>query len=308
MVLRSSLLMVTLLAVTVIAHASFELVLVADSSPTGQSRVHRYDGDSGVYLGAFGVSFAPIGQIASDRDTSRVFVSRNTVLDVYDYNTGAQVSSNSFGATILDVAAIEGTTKVAMLLTGGVIRTWDLATNVVATPLTAGSNLTAFTVNEAANCYVTYNYGNDTYVSYTYSGTFIGSIASGFVAGTGGTMAMDGTRATWFGRNNVPTTTFGYCNVSASGNLGSVASATLPTLTNLFGASSGHNGSWIAGTTGGVNVLQRRWDTYGTLNQQISLSAVSSPGEITVITAPEPATFLMFGLGAAALLKRKRKA
>jgi hypothetical protein len=80
-------------------------------------------------------------------------------------------------------------------------------------------------------------------------------------------------------------------------------------VTNGFGIANGHgNALWWGGTIGGAFSLWREFAWTAGANQVFDAAQLVNPQDIEVVVAPEPATFLLFGLGTAALLKRKRKA
>jgi hypothetical protein len=96
---------------------------------------------------------------------------------------------------------------------------------------------------------------------------------------------------------------------SGAGNYSSATTANSVSVTNGFGIANGHgNALWWGGTIGGGFSLRREFSWTAGANQVIAATQLVNPQDIEVVVAPEPTTFLMFGLGAAALLKRRRKA
>lgn len=74
------------------AIASFDLALVLDD---GNRAIHRYDGDTGTYLGRINLpSGTTLQGMALDQANQRVFVGDNLGFHAYNYNTGQLLFSN----------------------------------------------------------------------------------------------------------------------------------------------------------------------------------------------------------------------
>ena len=92
-------------ALTTSALASFEMLLVADNgaNTTPTRRIHRFDPDSGVYLGAFGNFSSDIRCMKIRQSRNEAYVAAGSTLYVFDYNTGA-LKKDFFGGGFTDIA------------------------------------------------------------------------------------------------------------------------------------------------------------------------------------------------------------
>lgn len=102
--MRSILLLLSF-AVAGQASASFDLLLVLDSS---QNVVHRYDADSGTYLGSFGQgTLANVRGIGVNQAAGTAIVTHSQGYSVWNYNTGAFLFYNTtFSNTYNDVEVL----------------------------------------------------------------------------------------------------------------------------------------------------------------------------------------------------------
>lgn len=289
------------------ASASFDLVLVLDS---GQGVVHRYDGDTGVYLGNFGGgTLGTVRGITVDKASGTAFVTQDNGYSAWDYNTGTyKFYLPLFGPTVDDIS----TTADGQLL---------FAAFSGVSPMRKASN-----------------FGTSVVTSVYSTGGFSGPAVSA-VEGTGGYWAIKASNGSMGQFNSTTTALIGsllnsglmgiskgagdgtnFVGLNATGaavraTLGSTASGTGASLTNPFTSAVefefGHAGEgWGLGVNGSGTRLQRyaknssNWDPLGPGR---TLSQVTTPVGMAVVTAPEPGTLIALGAGAAALLRRRRR-
>ncbi len=121
--LRTSIVLAALAAVAS-AHASFELLLVADATA---KCVHRFDSQTGAYFGAFGVGrMNAVTSMCINQTTNSAYVLEGNRISSWNYNTGAFQGS---------YAALAGVTSIGY---GGSGRLLEVAPRV--TTLVNASN------------------------------------------------------------------------------------------------------------------------------------------------------------------------
>lgn len=291
------------------AFASFDLVFVAD---TGTDTIHRFDGDTGVYLGSFGAGFLvdPMS-IAIDKPNNRLCVSASNGVFQMDLWNG-----NLLNMTI--------TGNAHHLITGGGANfLWSYATsqnffagmytgfdgayigqNMPTTSLYGGiglynSSLLAVEVTSAK--LRTYNYGGfggNATLQKSYNVTSPSANGQMAVNSSGQIILADGTL------NRVHTGSTAWAD---GFNMGfSVVSE----LSSVTGAAYAHGSFFYASGRNAANtsgLLVRRNSSYlGTFGTYGS-GILQQPRDIAVIAAPEPAQFAAIGLGILGILFKKRK-
>lgn len=302
-----------LLSVSTSAMASFDLILVADS---GQSVVHRYDGDSGTYLGKFGEgTLGTVRGVMADKATQTAYVAHSNGYSAFNYNTGEHLYYNDrTGSSTHDFAI--GSNGFLMTahsnVSSTVIRWFSGASPAspffnVTTSSGAGSMTSIGTASDGRK------YGYNVTL-----GQLIGWASNGLISDQ---LVTYGT-ATGISKGAVRGDEM--VMLSAGGNTRRI---TLPTgtafaggaLTNPFTTSVefdfGHEGDgWGLGTNASGTRLQRYAKTiggagnfYDAVGPGRTLSQVTTPVGMSVVTAPEPGTLIALGAGALALLRRRRK-
>lgn len=289
------------------ASASFDLLLVLDS---GQGVVHRYDGDTGVYLGNFGGgTLGTVRGITVDKASSTAFVSHDNGYSSWNYNTGTfNFYLGIFGPTVDDIS----TTSDGQLLFAAISGLSPLrkASNFGTSPVTSiysmgGFSSPAVSAVEGPGGYWAIKASNGSMgqfssTSSTFQGSLLNAGLLGISKGTG-----DGTN--FVGLNS--------SGAAVRAAFGSTGSATGASLTNPFTSAVefefGHAGEgWGLGVNGSGTRLQRyaknsagNWDALGPGR---TLSQVTTPVGMAVVTAPEPGTMIALGLGTVALLRRRK--
>lgn len=292
------------------AQASFELVMVADNgSGTFASRkIHRFDGDSGVYLGSFGGFGGDIIGTHLNQTTNSMFVfTSDSRMAEYNYNTGALVRSYS-------------------------------------TPFSNSNGFVSVRPNQSRAVYLD---GTDTPKSYAFpnvnGGINTNFQASGLFLKTGVWLDnnrffayADGPSFEWAVKYNVtPDGLSGTVNGGflAASNLRSQMSylAGIDTVVHpgsgyffLYNPTSNttsfvetpgvqnrhstlaHDGFFTMGNRGGTWSLDKYDATFGQRGQYAA-GMVLNPASMQSVVAPEPGTMIALGAGVAVLLRRRRR-
>jgi hypothetical protein len=294
------------------AMASFDLALVLDS---GQGVVHRYDADSGVYLGNFGGgTFGIVRGITVDKESRTAFVSHDNGYSAWDYNTGFFKGYNDIvGSGIGDLALtpdgrLLGASTLATSTAFWRINSFSFPASIsgffastVAGPFTSavvGPLGDYFAVKGSTGEVVRFNP-----ISGTQTGVATVAQLVGISKG-----ASDGT--SFVGLNAVGRAV----RHSFGGATGSTGFPLSNPFTSAVEFEFGHAGEgWGLGVNASGTRLQRYFrNTGGTggfydpIGPGRTLSQVTTPAGLAIVTAPEPGTLFALGVGAAALLRRRR--
>lgn len=294
--------------------ASFDLVMVADNigSFNGPvpAKIHRYDGDSGVYLGSFNAGFSAINDLAVNKDAGELYALSIGRLNVFDYNTGSLKRSFTTGG-----AAAKFFNGKLYRASGSNLSEVNLATGATTSVVSWVNSINDFAFT-----------GNGSYALFNASVGVLQGYSSAGVAGTPLTatgfatsdprLSMEGGSMTNFyvagpSTTSATTTSFRHLSLSASGNLTLLASATFSTtfITTFEDVHEAHAGTWLYGKNStGVNSLYRMYSSWPSGGDTVfATPQVTTAGPIAVVLAPEPGTMIALGAGALALLRRRKK-
>lgn len=297
-----------LLGCTVMASASFEMVMVLDK---GTKSIKRYDPETGAYLGEFAKNrFFNATSMSVDPSRNRVYVGDTdtafgyTVIHAFNYNTGEKVaqyySAGWYGAY-------------------GLIARGDNAYFLDASP---SPRLVQFDVNQSNPVNTLYSVpfsgggpaagrsqgvaiGNDLYWSSNTelskfslsTSTYFPIVVSGVFAGVARAVSGD----VLVGRpGGGLIETFNSLGLYTGGSV-------IPTATSVRAVAAGHFEHYALANTPGGFVIARQNSVYpfnhlGTFG----LGTMNDPAFMGVVTAPEPSTMVVAGLGIAAMLRRRR--
>lgn len=305
-------LLLTLSAWGLSAHASFDLVLVAD---TVRDSIRRFDGDSGAYLGEFGKGFfSTPDQLVVRPSTGEVYVtdqSRQTV-SVWNYSTGKflrewQLSGGFSG----------GATGIALEPSGNLL---TFAEGQISRFSTSGTLLASFNPSTLGSLYSLTVDPSGNIMAFDASGTYA-SYTSAFSLRTGPTVVSAGIYGNGYFANSttlmVPSYTLNGIQrytVSATGVL--IANGLFGTtvLDLPLGVAPGHTTDFYAAArlaTDGTKDSLHRFSRLSTTLAPQTLYTEASTGTryrgMATVLAPEPGTMLAIGSGVAALILRKRK-
>lgn len=287
--------------------ASFEMVLVLDR---GSRKVHRFDGVTGAYFGSFGAFSSNVKSIALERSTNRAYVwdasSGNGVLTTWNYNTGEMVGFvDGWNPVCQWFGPDLDPTRYLIAVNNSVERrTWP-QTYSGAISLNVGStmNLEGYAGGLVA-----------------FGSTGMQYVSSAFVAGA--SIALTGN----LGFGTVSSGDFGTCGIAprlttnggyyvplAGGSFSFTRTWAASSLTNVVAVGAAHSGFYALGKNAS-NAAQGRVTKLGLGNStafefnSFGESYLTDPVGIAVVVAPEPASFVAFGAGMAALIARRRRA
>jgi hypothetical protein len=286
--------------------ASFDLILVTD---TTKNCVHRYDGDTGLYLGSFGQSFLRSPKaISLDQANNRVFVEGLDGISAFNYNTGQHLFTNTAFSGSAESAMFNGTYHRAFSITS------TMAFGRVTNPQTSSSQtLFSSTISTSWGGVAIDSTGKPFAVD-----AVNGRVARWGASTPGGEEAITGNTSIRSGLGSSGGTIIGLSAVGAmiavqTGTMtvvnGSVPNSGLP-WTAAVDAAAGHDGTaWGLGVTSSGTILHSytRGNTlsnYRPLNR-FSATQVTEPAAMVVVLAPEPSGLI--GLAAATLLIAKRR-
>ncbi|MCE9559606.1 MAG: hypothetical protein K8R88_11715, partial [Armatimonadetes bacterium] len=111
--------LVSLLTLVSAAQASFELLLVGDNgaNTTPTRRMHRFDGVTGTYLGAFGNFDSDIRAVVLRQAQNQVLIQTANRLFIHNYNTGELI--NDIGTATVTSMSINTTNNYLYYVNGG---------------------------------------------------------------------------------------------------------------------------------------------------------------------------------------------
>lgn len=296
---------------TAVASASFDLVLISDST---NGVIHRVDGATGTYLGSFGrtVLISPQA-VALDQANQRLWVGDMSAgLVAINYNTGEPISQNLNYTVFHDMALTPDGSQI--LRTSGVnnISAMTRISNPVngntgAANYQFSSNGTGTAVGvDSTGDYIVSDRANNRVTRFNPNGTLEASSLIGSFNHT--------SKGTVVGNQMLAMTSAGIM-LSINTQSFTTSSGLTPSgsWTAAIDVAAGHPG-WVWGL--GRDATQTRLQRYAVLpgsnvyspvGQAILLPQIASPTSLAVVVAPEPGTMTALALGGAALLRRRRK-
>ncbi|MBN8689529.1 MAG: PEP-CTERM sorting domain-containing protein [Armatimonadetes bacterium] len=291
------------------ALASFDLVFVAD---VGTDSIHRFDADSGVYLGSMGAgALTDPNTLVVDQTNNRLIVGAVNGIFTYDLWTG----------TMMGYSTITVSNHMTQYSAGKYLTSWNgnyswlgSLTEPVngygsSTTVPSSSQWGAITMRSSTNLLalnsttgVVYSllantFNNPTATLGTYNATaagMTGQIAAGF----GGFVLASGLG----NQINYATFSTSYGSTLISQSLGEFST--------VYGVGFGHNSVYYAAGRNAANtsgLLTRRALGGSSVIGTFGNGILQNPRDIAVIAAPEPGAYVAFGLGLAGLALRRRR-
>lgn len=309
------------LSVPFAASASFELVLALDATTKS---IHRFDGDTGAYLGAFGANklVAPRNMVISQA-TGRAYVLDGNYIKKFNYNTGEYVGL--FAAPVLVGADVKmGHANDGSLLIpngGNLVRKVNDSGLVLQTLVASNSG---FKYSAAAQLpsgifvgiegdatalgskFMDYWYSNGSYNTGANMGLMTNT--TNIAVGQWQENTTTGLVSSFATRNSSGFSVFGATTLGLIGS--SEAGSSISAATGIRSVAAAHAGYWTCGllssdTTKGVIELQMG---YGAgISGPIGTSVLKNPVALDVVLAPEPSSVLALAGGLALALRRRIK-
>lgn len=304
-----------------ISQASFDLMLLGDNTNSSAPRVQRYDPQNGVLLGSFGAGFiaGAITDIEVDQASGTAFVLGGNLVSMFNYNTGAFLSAiNIGGYRDIEFDALTNTLTTADGGGSGLMpgRVFNLAGTQLGTfdgqwmstaPIRLGSSARSAAWVMGA----------------TGSFPIQGAI---FPIGGGSALQTSSSSYFWGGgdamRESVYNAASDFCGVTIrGGNLeywglatnGTGFSTGTMNLVRNFGASTGNiaiengHGSLQYIMNGNTIINYQSSGNFVLGTQTLGFATAANVRGMAVVVAPEPATMAALGLGALALIRRRRQ-
>ncbi len=299
------------LATVAAAQASFDLVFVLDVTAR---KIHRLDGDSGVYLGAFDVNSNSVS-MAVDSGTGRVYVAEGGLgFAVYNGYTGALVGANwnpipynaSYG---FSNNLLYGQNNVIYSCADPSVNPFAPFTVFanVANGTAGGTSMTA--LSRVGDTLHALDNNNKRIVRLNLNTPS----SQSFVAMSPGItysnrLAVDGDMAYSLSSAGV----IYHTNLTSG-----VSGTTILSLTNpgvgfasVKGIAAGHLGTqYLVGTTAtGNQIMRTNRNAAGVLfsRREYNVPGLASTNDVAVLVAPEPGTMVALAGGVAVLLRRRR--
>lgn len=282
-----------------VAAASFDLVMALDKT---SQRVHRYDGSTGVYLGAFAQGWVSSeSQMVLNQPAGEVAVTSGAYIRVFDYSTG--LLKRTYTSPLAGILASNGDEPGFMWLasTDGLARV-NLNTgsvNFISQPVPgtgirhiAGGSADLRVSDAATNrVYRTTNGGT--------SWTFVSAPTQlGLNPGQG--IRSDN----FFGDYYFVTP--GVAGLYYHFGVGVASVNLIGTYTSVTGVARAHGGSaYIIGTASGTTRVTML-DSYLNLGYNFAAPQVTGPSQLAVVVAPEPSVMIGLAAGALALVRRRK--
>ena len=293
------------------ANASFEMLLVLDA---GTKSVHRFDPQSGAYLGAFGAGWLNNPQsIVIDQSKGLAYV-RDTLggagegaIIAFDYNSGARaggfIGGLPFQASAVQMARNPNTGEFLTLGGVGSNALQRISAAGVVTPIFANYESSGVAINSATNeLFFTFS-GNGNIEKYDATLGYISNKAVGVAFGDGQMTLGGSTKKGYFAT--------GFSRVMGFDlGLTTVTQINMTDFSATKGVAFGHDdqlftcGLNAAGTDG----LIGRFDVkLGVAGGTFGSAQLTNPVSLACVVAPEPSTWLVSAAGLALLVRKRTR-
>lgn len=303
----AAVLCVSLVGIPAISMASFEMALISDST---KGVVHRYDLDTGAYLGSFGNGdLVGTQAVAIDQSRQWAFVGTGTTqggLAIYNYNTGEFIASTDQVSGQTQDLAFSSTYGLLAVLSGSIIsRMPNVPSPLGIVTYVGPAPISGVGMDSSGNVF---GYAPSTGVISRWApggGSVTGSVT--IAVGTSGIAVKDTSIlqvSSDLTVRNINTLNFG----TATGFTPATP------FTQGIDVEFGHAGTaWALGISGGTPRLQRYRQSnggtgpfYDAFGLPRSLSQVTTATGLAIVVAPEPLSVASIGIGLGFLLRRRK--
>lgn len=313
--MKFRLLAISCIVLPVCSQASFEMALVADNTagPLTLAQIHRFDTVTGAYLGGFGRFGGSIRDIAIDQTNRRLYAIDNvSTLSAYDYNTGLYVDARTVSAASINVVGSEVWTQNSSTITK-----YDSNLNLLGSVglSTSQSVLSAHVMNGSIYTLESGSATNYQFRRYSFAGALLSSTGTITTTGVVSKLGHFGytpdtitTSLLTFGSG--VGSTIGYVAMSGGSVLGTFGtySPTYGTLYKDFAPL--HVGGVMIGqdsTNPSVGIITVTAPTSAANIGGFGQSVLKNPIAVATVVAPEPTSMAFIAVGAAALLRKRRR-
>ncbi len=294
------------------AYASFDLVAVLDKT---NRKIHRFDGDTGVYLGSINDIGLQATAISLDSATGNIFVAEGgNGFSIYNIHTGNIVTSNFNPSPTI---SSYGLTNNLLFGDGNIIWNYGGGTDSgsIWTTLANGSvgatSINAI-VREGSVMYVLDN------INKRIAAVNINSPGS-ITYNTGAFNAALGNRMMKVGNRFYYTNSAGSILYTSTSGSPLTSTASLATsvggglaFTAFKGMATAHtNDQYLVGTTASGQQVMRSFNSGTTTlfsRKVYTIPGLGTADDVAVMIAPEPGSMAVLGLGILGLMKKRRVA
>lgn len=295
------------------AHASFTLGLVGDNA--GRC-IHRYDLDSGAYLGKFGnFALGNVFGMGLDQARNKLYVGDAGMVKAFDYNTGSYLyslpASNAVGISTFsngDLLLSNGTIVTRVdATTGATINSFNYAAGGLqgsAASVAVDESDRVFVCDSAIgatanNAKIDVFSGNGTYLFSSAAYTQRFAFYYQQMQARGGRLIMGNDSL-----GNYHFFTYGSTSIAYGGTPGA-----LSPMQQILGVGFGHGSlRYLSGTDSSTNPILQVTDAYNVF-QTIPTPQISLGGmrQLAIVVAPEPTSFAALALGLGFLARARKK-
>lgn len=301
-----------LVASASLAHASFDLMLINDGS-----LVHRVDPVTRTYLGSFSTPYA--NSMTASFARKSLYLASGGGVGVWDYSSGEERPGRSFtvSSTVMSVAISGDQNTLYVGQLNGTISKFDAATSASTGTFATVSSSQIVAVHGMPDGRVlalTGTAAGHTLRLYSSTGTQLSSVVVDSSTSSASNIlsfwTYTGNYDYIFIRGVNTGTSYAYValpkgtNALSSVGIGSSGAG----LSSISGFEPGHVGGYTIGpdTTPANGVRVARYSSSGEYLGSSAYSNIPSAYSTAIVLAPEPGTWAALGLGALALMRRRR--
>lgn len=290
------------------SHASFEMLLVLDGTTKS---VHRFDPQSGAYLGNFGAGWLNNPQnITIDQSTGTAYVWETEAITstskvvAFNYNTGERTGGGFLTGYFSDPVQAFRRANGEFLVAGQALCMRLSVAGYASTTYSATGMQGGVAEGTDGQVYLA-NYTTKRVERFSLAGALLATSSATSFVGEGQMTRYGGRMYFATSASNVFSIDQGFAN--GGGSWRQLNTANVGTTRGL---AFGHGGlMYIAGmNAGGTAGIVQRWDAdLSQFGGTFGESVLKNPIGCAAVVAPEPGTLAACALGLAALARRRKK-